>query len=148
MSLRGRKGQEAPLSPWPSSHPTLGSCHSRETGLAILGFLGSWAGGPIGGPCAQLPSVVQACSISALQSHTFTSGGSVLNRSTRPLCLSRGNSRQLPCSTVWVRLYVQPAHPRGQQLQHVLAQVQDLQLPALEELRRGGECLDPVGGDG
>ena len=34
----------------------------------------------------------------------------------------------------------QLAHPRGQRLQHVVAQVQGPQLPALEEL--GGQCLN------
>uniref|UniRef100_A0A480HJF4 Volume-regulated anion channel subunit LRRC8A n=1 Tax=Sus scrofa TaxID=9823 RepID=A0A480HJF4_PIG len=82
---------------------------------------GSWARGLPRGPAAGHPpaALAQACSLSALQSRSFTSGGRVLNRSsstTRPLRLSRGHSpsstgrhsSRLPRSSIWVRLVSSP----------------------------------------
>lgn len=65
------------------------------------------------------PGSAQACSLSALQSRSFTSGGSVLNKSsstTRPLRLSSGHSpsstgrhsSRLPRSSICVRLVSSP----------------------------------------
>ena len=105
------------------------SCPAPTERLGWSSVRGSWAPEPeaspeapllavLGSPCSA-PVGAQACSLSALQSRSFTSGGRVLNRSsstTRPLRLSRGHSpsstgrhsSRLPRSSIWVRLVSSP----------------------------------------
>ena len=155
MSLEEKRGQ--PLRCGPVARPS-SSAPADRLGWWSVGLLGSWARGLPGGPAAGRP-------LRATRAPCHGSSGLLLVSPPEPLLHLRGQGveqvllhhqataleqralaqlHRQALQSVATQLDLgqagQLAHPRGQRLQHVVAQVQGPQLPALEEL--GWQRLD------